>query len=1409
MLISLQTHVFSSYIHELSHIEDDYIPSWFVVGPFPSGNLDIDYFAAEMEGGEKALSEKYIAPESHVNFQGSDLYFRERNSSGNVLDLINSVGNSPGAVAYAYCALVLDEEKYVDLGIGIDGAFVLWVNGIEVLRKRIPQKLTLDSNLVENFPLKKGQNFIVAKVLRDSSTFVFDAGESVANLGEKPWSFTLRILPKGRAHKISGTVSDSFEMKVTEALVKLEDQNGEIISQTETNNSGNFQFVVYPPRRHYDLNVTSGKDGASLVNINPETNIQLKLSPSISIQGKLMTLDNLTPHDSVVVEAVNNQSKIFRTLSDDQGNYEFVNLKPGRYQVRVQTPIGPILYESGERLNVRPEQTISGVDLDFAPLKKGHWQQYTSLEGLPSHNINSMLVSQDGSLWIATDNGVSHYDGNRFQNFTQTDGLSHSKVWSICSNEKSKGLQPDGTGGDIWFGTDNGLTRYDGKAFKAYRFSKSQQTGITGNSVRVVFRSDNEMIWVGTNQGLTRMDPIRNKFQPYRASDRQAGVGAIPDDYINAISQTTDGSIWVGTLGGVAQIKDNRVVRTLTTIDGLPDNRVLSIENDGNFLWIGTRGGAAYFDGKNISKVLTVEDGLVNNRVTSIHRDVDGVIWFGTTQWFGWNQDSNTSLTGISRYQDDYLITFSGMLITDITSTMDGLIWFATESDGLFSYDEKGIINYDSKDGLTGVDISTIFEASNGDIWFGTWDRGGAIKYDGNNFLTTSVEDGLIGNGIVSSFSQDSSSNILIGTGGPTSGIQIYDDSSQQGKFLDTYTPRLMGSTFWGVGVNSILAVPNGIFWMGTWEDGLIKFENGFFRRYTRNSHGLIDDRVFSVIEGDDNSVWIATRNGVAQFKNGTVINKIDITNGLLNNLVNSISIDNKGNLWIAGKESGGVAKYNKNSKPQIENYTVRTTLGQLSSDSVNLVYHTPDGRIWFGTAGSGISIYDPKENLWAQLSTKDGLAGNYIQAIHRTTDGTVWIGTTTGITRYNPSKVASKAKIISYQSTSDQTPQNIGLLQTANFKLRAKRRVTFNYGAIDFKVPIENRRYRCRLIKDGKTADWGTITKSTSFDYSFPSSGRYFFEVQFVNPELNYSESEVLAFDIAPPPFYQHEIFYIFVSLIVLGAGGFAAVQTRQALINQAAIREYQKLAVQELEDAQNIQMSLMPQDPPNISGLDFYGTSQPMGDVGGDFFDYIITQEDQEIAIAVADVSGKMMQGAMNAVMTDGILQLATNEADDPKPEAIISKVNDILARRFQRDTNVTMVFGLLNTLQKTFTFCNAGHHAHPILLRDGHMQQLEHFGFPLGMKYPMNYKSRTVKLQENDLMLVFTDGVIEPLNEEGKMYSETDRLESVILGLPKGASPETAVNCLIADVLDHASDAEKQGGDDITVVGIRITS
>ena len=101
---------------------------------------------------------------------------------------------------------------------------------------------------------------------------------------------------------------------------------------------------------------------------------------------------------------------------------------------------------------------------------------------------------------------------------------------------------------------------------------------------------------------------------------------------------------------------------------------------------------------------------------------------------------------------------------------------------------------------------------------------------------------------------------------------------------------------------------------------------------------------------------------------------------------------------------------------------------------------------------------------------------------------------------------------------------------------------------------------------------------------------------------------------------------------------------------------------------------------------------------EVGGDFFDYITRTDDQSVGVAVADVSGKMIQGAMNAVMTNGVLHLAAREEEGSSPTDIIDKVNSILAVRMKQDTNVTMIFGVLDPEDQTFNFVNAGHHAHP---------------------------------------------------------------------------------------------------------------
>ena len=118
------------------------------------------------------------------------------------------------------------------------------------------------------------------------------------------------------------------------------------------------------------------------------------------------------------------------------------------------------------------------------------------------------------------------------------------------------------------------------------------------------------------------------------------------------------------------------------------------------------------------------------------------------------------------------------------------------------------------------------------------------------------------------------------------------------------------------------------------------------------------------------------------------------------------------------------------------------------------------------------------------------------------------------------------------------------------------------------------------------------------------------------------------------------------------------------------------------------------------------------------------------------------------------------------------------------------MTMIFGVLDPEDQTFNFVNAGHHAYPILVRNGTVERLEHFGFPLGMKHPVEYKARKVQLQEGDLVLLMTDGIIEPLDGNGVMYSETDKLETLLSNLPNHVSINGIVEQATEDELSHAA-------------------
>ena len=241
-----------------------------------------------------------------------------------------------------------------------------------------------------------------------------------------------------------------------------------------------------------------------------------------------------------------------------------------------------------------------------------------------------------------------------------------------------------------------------------------------------------------------------------------------------------------------------------------------------------------------------------------------------------------------------------------------------------------------------------------------------------------------------------------------------------------------------------------------------------------------------------------------------------------------------------------------------------------------------------------------------------------------------------------------------------------------------------------------------------------------------------------------------------------------------------------------------------QELQDATQMQMSLLPKSAPEIEGLQITGSSVATKEVGGDFFDYLISEDNRQISIAVGDVSGKGLRGAMNAVMASGILRIYAEQENNTS--SVMSSINKALCQSMEQDMNVTMVLAQFDHAKKQMTLANAGQHAYPLLIRNGTVEPVKAKGLALGMIPTIPYKSTVVDLESGDLLLLMTDGITEPRNADGVMYEESGRLNEVLSNIPAEMSIKEVVDTIISDVEAYTADDEQD--DDITLVAVRVS-
>ncbi|MFC2112034.1 two-component regulator propeller domain-containing protein [Bacteroidota bacterium] len=294
-------------------------------------------------------------------------------------------------------------------------------------------------------------------------------------------------------------------------------------------------------------------------------------------------------------------------------------------------------------------------DTAIDPLTLDKWITYSTSTGLAGNQVWDIMIDKDDNVWFATDNGVSKYDGSNWRTYRTRDGLIHNTVYAIEQDRF----------GDIWIGTAEGFSIYDGTEFLNY---------------------------TGTNQNLWE---------------------------VNSMFQASNGSFWVGTNGHGTYEFTSEGIYTYYWEDITNLNYAFDIvEDKSKNIWVSTYAGVIRGNAAGL-KLFTTQDGLATNQIRSLLADSWDYIWIGTFDAENLNRYNNGKIEDISLN--------NGFPTTHVMSMMEdsrGNVWLGTLTVGVTKYDGAVMRTYLTGDGLASDRILSLAEDSSGNLWFGTFDEG-------------------------------------------------------------------------------------------------------------------------------------------------------------------------------------------------------------------------------------------------------------------------------------------------------------------------------------------------------------------------------------------------------------------------------------------------------------------------------------------------------------------------------------------------------------------------------------------------------------------------------------------------------------------------------------------------------------
>ncbi|MGL5346223.1 MAG: ligand-binding sensor domain-containing protein [Peptostreptococcaceae bacterium] len=767
----------------------------------------------------------------------------------------------------------------------------------------------------------------------------------------------------------------------------------------------------------------------------------------------------------------------------------------------------------------------------------------------------------------------AYQDSIQFNNITIDDGLSQATCEVLFQDSD----------GFIWIGTNDGLNRYNGYNFKAYKYSEEDDESIANNYILGIKEDKDKNIWVATINGLSKINTKTDKITNYYDSKEK---GNLSNYNIADVLVTKDNKVVVGTANGLNiydETKD-KFYRVLHNKNDMTSQDIYSLDQDeyGN-IWVGTYNGLNKIDIKSgkVTKFYNNEDesSLSENTIYKVYCDQNGYVWVGTFN-SGVNKiDIKTNeITRYSNLRNDNK-SLPGNYVRNILRDNDGTIWIGTDN-GLAKYNKNNetftTYKHDlgNRYSLLNNAVYSIMQDRVGLVWVGTYE-GISIFNPNNNiehYSNNPYAKNPLSGGAIHGIYEDKNGYTWIGTN--NKGLNILDRSTNEITYISK-EDGLSNNT-----INTITG-KNDFVWVGT-NEGLnkININTKEIKKYSLDS-GLVDLQVKSLLLDSRGYLWIGTPSGinVMDIKTNEIL---DITSILTyenesdDKYVSAIYEDIKGDYWIGRRIDGGLTKIDSKTG-KITNYRKTTnSKTSISSNAIKTITSDTKGNIWIGT-DYGLNKLDNETNLFVQYTEHNGLPNNTIYGILEDDNQDIWLSTNNGISKFE----AKKNKFINYNITDGLqsnefngnaafknnkgelffgginglnviNPDDINQLVNHNQKVvfeefEVENKTYKNINNMDFKYShnsieikffypdfkdSKNHAYFYKV--EGLDKDWN-LTYNNQIIYKNLMFGKYTFKIKTLNHDGTMSDENSVRFTIKPPVYLSEWAFVVYALIIIL----------------------------------------------------------------------------------------------------------------------------------------------------------------------------------------------------------------------------------------------------------------------------------